>query len=695
MSFRIAVDTGGTFSDVVVANDSSGELWINKAATTPERIFDGVAEALQVEAASHDLSLEELLNETELFVYGTTHTTNAILTGSTAKTAFITTAGHPDTLVLREGGKLNPFDFRHTYPEPYIPKHLTFEIEERIDAEGNVVVALNEELVAAIIADLKHLEIEAVSVCLLWSIMNPIHEQRIGELLSVQLPNVPFTLSHALNPIIREYRRASSASIDASLKPLMQVHLHQMENDLREAGLGGELLVGTSFGGVLTADQVADRPIYSVNSAPAMAPIAGRAYAGSDEAGVIICDMGGTSFDVSLIRDGYIKFSRETWLGEQYTGHMTGLSAVDVKNIGAGGGSIAWIDPGGLLRAGPQSAGADPGPACYGKGGTKPTVTDAAVVLGYIDPKYFLAGRIHLSSESAREAIQKEIAEPLNMSVEQAAHAILTLANEHMVSAISDITINEGIDPRESLIVAGGGAGGMTIGRIADTLGCERVLVPRTAGTLSACGGLFSNIVSEFSASKRTDTNEFDFEGINNTLLSLGEEMNEFFERLKTPTDQRRREFFVEARYPYQAWELEVPINFDQVKGESEVEHLVESFHAAHERVFGVSEPGQHVECIYWKARATAMLPESPLDLVSEKGSADRESWTSPAWFGDETAEDTSRHHGSMLTHGDRITGPSVIQEPTTTVVVYPGWSAVVNEHGDYMMEREAPKEVR
>lgn len=347
MSFRIAVDTGGTFSDVVVANDESEELWINKASTTPDRIFLGISRALEVEANQHGLSLAELLGDTELFIYGTTHTTNAILTGATAKTAFLTTAGHPDTLVLREGGKLNPFDFRHRYPEPYIPKRLTFEIEERIDSEGNVSIPLNEQQVEEVTAELDELKVEAVAVCLLWSIANPRHEQRIGELLASRLPNVPVTLSHALNPIIREYRRASSAAIDASLKPLMQGHLGQMRDDLREAGLKGELLVGTSFGGVLTADQVSERPIYSVNSAPAMAPVAGRAYADDGESGVIVCDMGGTSFDVSLIRDSYIKFSRETWLGEQYTGHMTGLSAVDVKNIGAGGGSIAWIDPGG------------------------------------------------------------------------------------------------------------------------------------------------------------------------------------------------------------------------------------------------------------------------------------------------------------------------------------------------------------
>jgi N-methylhydantoinase A len=361
VSYRIAVDTGGTFTDVVVAEEDGSGLWVSKAPTTPERVFDGIRHALGFGAGEHGLTLQSLLTETSVFIYGTTHSTNAILTGATARTAFLTTAGHPDTLVLREGGKLNPFDFRHSYPAPYIPKRLTFEVPERIDSEGNVTVALDEDALRQTLAEIRRLDVAAVAVCLLWSIVNPVHEDRVGELVAQELPGVPFTLSHRLNPIIREYRRASSTAIDASLKPLMQGHLDEMADDLRQAGFSGELLVGTSFGGVLNVQDVAARPIYSVNSAPAMAPVAARVYA-PDEPNVIVCDMGGTSFDVSLVRDGYLKFTRETWLGGQFTGHMTGLSAVDIKNIGAGGGSIAWIDSGGLLRVGPRAPGPSRGP---------------------------------------------------------------------------------------------------------------------------------------------------------------------------------------------------------------------------------------------------------------------------------------------------------------------------------------------
>ncbi len=239
MSFRIAVDTGGTFSDVVVADATGGELSVSKAPTTPERFFHGIAEALRYGAEQYGLTLETLLAETSVFIYGTTQATNAILTASTARTAFLTTEGHPDTLVLREGGKLNPFDFRHPYPAPYVPKRLTFEVRERINSEGEVTLPLDEEALLATLAQVRELEVQAVAICLLWSILNPVHEERVGEMLTDELPGVPYTLSHRLNPIIREYRRASSTAIDASLKPLMQGHLDEMAFDLRQAGFAG------------------------------------------------------------------------------------------------------------------------------------------------------------------------------------------------------------------------------------------------------------------------------------------------------------------------------------------------------------------------------------------------------------------------------------------------------------------------
>ncbi|MDR5651461.1 hydantoinase/oxoprolinase family protein [Ruixingdingia sedimenti] len=686
MTFRIAVDTGGTFSDVVITNTATRQLWIDKALTTYDRVFDGISAALTAAAGDIGTDLRGLLSQTSLFTYGTTFSTNAIITGDVARTAFLTTQGHPDTLVLREGGKLNPFDFRHPYPDPYIPRRLTFEVPERIDAEGGILIPLDETRVAEIAADLRG--VEAVAVCLLWSIVNPAHELRVAEILARDLPGVPVTLSHQINPILREYRRASSAAIDASLKPLMQRHLREMETDLRRGGFDGQLLVGTSFGGVLGVEDVAARPIYTVNSAPAMAPVAGRANA-PDEDSIIVCDMGGTSFDVSIVRDGNMKFTRETWIGGQYTGHMTGLSAVDIRNIGAGGGSIAWIDPGGLLHVGPQSAKSTPGPACYGQGGTWATVTDASLVMGHIDPDFFLGGRMRLDPAAAERAIRMNVAEPLGIGLHKAAHAILTIATENMVNAIRSITVNEGLDPRKSLLIAGGGAGGMTIGRIAELLGSSRALVPRTAGTLSASGGLFSDIVTEFSASRRADTRDFDHAAVNAELARLDAQIDAFFDRIETPKDRQAREFLVEARYPQQIWELDVPLRGAAFAGREDVEAMIAGFHAAHERVFAVSEPGQGVECIGWKARAIARLPRPRLERGAQTAASAEPLAVGQSWFGGDSPEPTARYDGANLPAGTILQGPCIILEPTTTIVVFPGWTATVLPNGDYMMAKE------
>jgi N-methylhydantoinase A len=685
MPFKIAVDTGGTFTDVVLA-DGDGQFSLSKAPTTPRRVFEGIGDALSLAAQERSLELRELLADTELLIYATTRSTNAILTGATARTALITTRGFRDTLTFREGGKLRPFDFRQPYPDPYIPRELTFEVGERITSEGEVLESLDPGEVRQVLDELHRSDVEAVAVALLWSIANPAHEELIGRLLEEQLPGVPYTLSSRLNPIIREYRRTSSAAIDASLKPLMQRHLADMEADLHAAGFAGELLLVTSFGGVLRIDDMAERPLYSVNSGPAMGPVAGKTVA-APAGNLVVCDTGGTSFDVSVVRDGEVQLSRETWLGEPFTGHITGLSSVAVKNVGAGGGSIAWIDPGGLLRVGPQSAGAEPGPACYRLGGTEPTVTDAAVALGYIDPEYFLGGRLALDAGAARRAIETAVAEPLRMSLPRAAWAILAVANEHMVTAVRDITINQGIDPRDSVLVAGGGAAGLTMAKLAEELGCRQVLIPRTAAALSATGGLFGDVVTEFTASHRTQTSEFAFAAVNEALESLDRQLDEFFARMGVASNAQLREYVAEARYPYQVWELDVPLPNPRFGGAGDVTALEQAFHATHERVFAVSEPGQRVECLTWKARASVRLPKPAIPTLTSGGAAPGATQRSrPTWWGEEDPADAPIHQGELLAARARLDGPAIVELPTTTVVVYPEWSLEVSERGDFVM---------
>lgn len=689
MAYRIAIDTGGTFTDLVLA-DERGGLALGKALTTYERIFVGVEGALRMAAEQTGAGVAGVLSNTDLVIYGTTHATNAIIERSTARTAFLVTEGFPDILVLREGGKLDPFNLSYPPIEPYVPRRLTFEIRERIDAEGNVVAPLDERQARETLRRLAERKVEAIAVCLLWSPANPAHEEALGRMIEAELPRVPYTLSSRLNPIIREYRRASSAAIDASLKPLMQRHLNDFEQDLRKAGFNGQLLVATSFGGVMHARDVVQRPIYLVKSGPAMAPVAGRTYAEAEVGprDLIVCDAGGTSFDVSLVHDRTITFTRETWLGSIFTGHITGMASVDVRSIGAGGGSIAWIDTGGLLRVGPQSARAEPGPACYGIGGVEPTVTDAALVLGYLDPGYFLGGRMRLDAAAAEAAVAK-VAGRLKMEVKDAARAIMEVAGDHMVGAIKDITINQGIDPRESLLVAGGGAAGLNIVPIARELGCRQVLVPRTAGALSACGGQYSNIVSEFTQSRFAYTGDFPYDAVNRVLSEITASMERFEAELRERGLTRfAREYFVEARYPYQVWELDVPLPKGRFDGQAELDAMIEAFHREHERVFAVKEPGQQVECVYWRGRLTATLDGPPLRRAATSRAAAPVAHSRQAiFFAGHREVETPRFHGEDLAPGTAIEGPAIIDEPTTTIVVYPQSRARVTELHNYLLE--------
>ncbi|MBX6385930.1 MAG: hydantoinase/oxoprolinase family protein, partial [Microbispora sp.] len=555
---RFAVDTGGTFTDLVIEDDD-GRLSIHKSSTVPSDPVQGILDAFEVAAADRGCSRRDLLGRGTMLVHGTTRGLNAVLTQNVARTAFLTTEGHPDILLLREGGRRDIFNQRQPYPRPYIPRSLTFEVPERIGSQGEVVRELDEPAVIELAARLREARVEAVAVCLLWSIVNPVHELRVGELLEELLPGVPVTLSHKVNPCIREYRRASATAIDASLKPLMTEYISGLQERLTEAGFSGRLLIVTSSGGALDAEDVAAAPIHSLNSGPSMAPVAGRHYAAIDAESrmAIVADTGGTSYDVSVVRDGLIPWTRESWIGRPFLGHMTGFPSIDVRSVGAGGGSIAWVDAGGLLHVGPDSAGADPGPVCYGRGGTRPTMTDACLVLGYLDPKYFLGGRSELDLEAARAAIQAEVGDPLGLDVMEAAAAVYQLATERMVGAIEEITGQKGIDPAQAVLVGGGGAAGFNTVAIGRRLGCPEVIVPVMGPALSAAGALISELSRGFEITCRTSSQSFDFGRVNAVLAELAARAQAFIEGPGAGAVESTVEFSVEARYPHQAWELE------------------------------------------------------------------------------------------------------------------------------------------
>jgi N-methylhydantoinase A len=689
MGFRISVDTGGTFTDVVIA-DAHGIKAIGKALTTPQRIFDGMRTAIEVAAQELGLSGKVLLRDSDMLIYGTTRATNAVVTKSTAKTAFLTTRGFRDILVLKEGGKYDPHDYSYDYPPPYIPRRYTFEIDERIDAQGNVVRPLDRNQARDVVRTLAERQFEAVAVCLLWSIANGKHENEIARLIEEELPGVPCTLSHELVPIVREYRRASTTAIDASLKPLMQRHLREMEADLRAAGFGGELLIGTSSGGCQHVTEVAGRPVTMLKSGPAMAPVAGKAYVTIEDLGrdAIVCDTGGTTFDVGLVRDGDLVYTRDSWLGRRWLGHMVAMSSVDVRSIGAGGGSIAWIDAGGLLRVGPQSAGAVPGPACYGAGGDQPTVTDACVVLGWFDPDYFNGGRMKLDAAAAHHVVEK-LAGSLGRSVPATAFAIITIANELMIKAIHEITVSEGVNPRESVIVAGGGAAGLNILPIARELGCSTTILPKTASAMSACGMQYSDIVFEQTRSRVTMSGSFDVDGVNTALVEIDAALERFRAKLHGAGRANvRKEFLVEARYKSQVWELDTPLPVARFRTPKDIAALVEAFHTVHDRIYAVRDEQSEVECVNWRGRIAIRLSKPPKALRKRFAARKPKPWARrAAYFGPDDLRKTPVFRGSELAPGTVIAGPAIIEEPTTTIVVYPKMSASVSPSGHYILK--------
>jgi N-methylhydantoinase A len=688
---RFATDTGGTFTDLIVEEDD-GRIFMFKASTVPGEPVKGVLAAFDAAAQHFGVERKVLLRRGSAFIHGTTYAINAIITKRTAKTALLVTEGHPDILVLREGGRIEPFNHEVPFPEPYIPRALTFEVPGRILASGKVHKPVSEQAVAGIAAKLKQLGVEAVAVCLLWSVVNPEHELKVGELLAGLLPGVPVTLSHALNPSLREYRRAIASSIDASLKPLMNGYTAGLTRELREAGFNGRILVLTSQGGMVDVAEVQNAPILAINSGPSMAPIAGARIARAEAPGrdFIIFDTGGTTFDVSLVRDGRIPFTHETWLGRPYQSDLTGFSSVDVKSIGAGGGSLAWVDSGGVLHVGPQSAGAVPGPACYGAGGHGATVTDAALVLGYIDSDYFLGGRIALQRDTAVEALRRDVAEPLKMPLEKAAAAVMRVWTENMVQAIADITVNQGIDPAQAAIVGGGGAAGLNANAIAARLDCHTLIVPEVGAALSAYGAAVSDIAREYRRIFVTHTKAFDCEGASRVVAGLKELADAFARSAATDPAAVEIAYTVEARYHHQVWEIDVAVDIDHLLGESGAKKLEEDFHRAHEQIFAFRDPDSAVEVIAWRASVRCKTG-SDTDLALSQSSAHSSGARSrPAYFASIGWTDAPVFEFRHLAIDGRTQGPAIVESPFTSIVVEPGAAFSRTASGNLVLKPKA-----
>ena len=693
---RFATDTGGTFTDLLI-EDEVGSIHMFKAATVPNEPVKGMLAAFDVAAKHFQIDRRALLSRGEMLVHGTTHAINAIVTKNTAKTALLVTSGHPDILVLREGGRLEPFNHAVPYPDPYIPRSLTFEVPERILASGEVRRPLDAAAVVEIANELKRRNVEAIAVCLLWSVLHPRHERQVGEILAAHLPGVPITLSHALNPALREYRRTIASAIDASLKPLMNKYLIGLTRSMREAGFEKRILVLTSQGSMVDLEEVQSAPILAINSGPSMAPIAGARLAAIEVPGAdaIVFDTGGTTFDVSLVRGGRIPFTHETWLGRPFQSDLTGFPSVDVRSIGAGGGSIAWAEDGRVLRVGPQSAGALPGPACYGTGGQHTTVTDAALVLGYIDPSFFLGGRIRLDRNAAMAALQRDVASPFAMSLEAAASAVMSVWSENMVQAISDITVNQGIDPARAAIVGGGGAAGLNALTIAERLGCKRLIIPEIGAALSAYGAIVSDIGREYRRVFVTSSAQFDRDGAAAVIADLRERAAAFANIAGAAAGDVRVDFLVEARYVHQVWEIDVAIEPDRLLAPGGVDLLTQNFHLAHEGVFAFSDPRSPIEVIAWRiAVHCKVLSYAPLKLAHTTAPAKEPKWRR-AFFPNTGWLDVPVLAFAEIEPDVRIEGPAIVESPFTSIVIHPDGAFSRSKSGNLVVVPGSAREPR
>jgi N-methylhydantoinase A len=689
VSFRIAVDIGGTFTDCVVAGEQ-GDRTVSKALTTPGSLQEGVLDALAVNAAERGLSRPELLAATDLFVHGTTQATNAILTRTGARTGLLTTKGHEDAIIIgkvyAKVAGLPERDLvrsaRLRKPEPLVPRHLIRGISERIDRYGEVLVQLQEQDVAEAIDSLLADGVESIAVSLLWSFVNDAHERRIKEILEERAPHVFSAYSHEIAPVLGEYERTATTALTAYVGPKVVAYLEQLEQRLHDEGLAHPLLVMQASGGLTSVDDAARRPIVTLDSGPTGGILGcqhlGRLYG---DANVICTDVGGTSFDVGLILDGTVPLDAEPVIA-QYT---LKLAKVLVHSIGSGGGSIGWIDEGGLLRVGPQSAGSRPGPACYGRGGTDATVTDADLVLGYLDPDSFLGGRMHLDRDLALAALER-LGAPLGMSAEEVAVGVFRIINSQMADLIRKSTIEQGHDPRECVLVAYGGAGPTHAVFYGHDIGSRAILVPRDSTVFSAEGMLTCDITHTAETSRRTSMpfTDDDLRAIDERFAELEERLLRQFESEGARRDEVSLARTVGMRFRRQVTTLDVQVDPGPVGGDAG-ERMLEGFVERYAQVHGQGAllPGGGSDVEHYRVVGTRPLDPVTFPAYDEVGDD-----ASAALKGERNVHfdgvgftSTRVFDGDLLKAGNVIAGPAVIERMGDAVVVPPDYTAVVDRY--------------
>ncbi len=696
MSYVIGVDTGGTFTDTV-AIDDNGSRSTAKAATRPDAPAEGVLESLDKVAEAVDQPLEGLLSETETFYHGTTLVTNALVEMDGSDVGYLTTKGATDEMhiaqVKSRTAGLTRERIQHyaslDKPEPIVEKQYIKGVPERVDYKGEVIVDLDESAAREAIRDLLAAGVDGIAINLLWSHANSEHEQRLAELVEEETDRELFvSVSSDIIPRLGEYSRGATTLVNAFTGPLMKSYSEALERSLRERGLEAPIYLMQSNGGVMPLEEMTDLAVKALHSGP-VAGVIGSQYLGQTRGSenIITTDVGGTSFDVGLVVDGEPKTVAEQ-VANQYTLYQT---ATDIESIGSGGGSVGWVDDAGQMHVGPESAGADPGPACYGQGGERPTVTDADLVLGYLDPEYFVGGDRDLDIERAREAIRRELADPMGLGVTEAAAGMFRIANSHMADLLRKVTIERGYDPRRFDLYAYGGAGPMHASFYGDEIDVQSVTVPLsgTASVYSAFG-ITATEITRVEESSRTMTEPFDTEAVAETFDRLERRA---VENLTADTahdpDSVTVSYTAEMRYTYQVNELQVPVQTEITP--DLVENLRDRFERIYEQRYGeaATYAPAPVELVTFRVTAEVPTPDPDIRSFDATGDAADAHWKKREvyWESTDSFVRTDVYDGKHIAAGMRFDGPALLQAPETTVTVRPHQQARVDRQQNIIIE--------
>lgn len=675
MRYRLGIDIGGTFTDFVLVDEQENKVFLEKRLTTHDNYLDAILNG--TEKLLNSIGVRA--NELDSVVHGTTLVTNTVIERRGALTALATTKGSRDVIEIGSELRYDVYDLSIERPKPLVPRNLRFEIDERVKADGSVLVPVDTSQVALIAEAMKAAGIQSVAVCLLHSYANPAHERLVGETLARLLPGVEITLSSELVPEIREFERSSTSVMNAYVQPLTSSYLKRMERELRSRSITCPLHLMLSNGGLTSVENSVAAPINLIESGPAGGAIAASFFgANAGEKNLISFDMGGTTAKICLINDGKPTRSHEFEAGRIHrfkkgSGLPLRVSVIEMIEIGAGGGSIAHIDNMGLLKIGPESAGSYPGPACYGRGGTRPVVTDADVVLGYLNPDFFLGGSMKLDVEKSRQAIMEHVGKPLSLDVVTAAASIQEIVNESMATATRLYVSERGRDLRHFTLLAFGGAGPVHAYRVAEILGIKRLICPYAAGNASALGFLLAPLTVEPVRSYVTALDRLNWTHLRELYAAMEDEARTALNRLGVRGEEIEFSRMAEMRFAGQGYEVQVPIPLGQLD-EEKSDEIKRNFFVAYKQLFERAPEGVPIEALTWRLIATGKRPQLKLEFQGDVVNAGLpKKGTRPVYFQRlKRYVDTPVYDRYRLTSGAELVGPAVVEERESTVVIGP-----------------------